>query len=870
MIEKPFGRDLASAIALNTQVHEAFEESQVFRIDHYLGKETVQNILVLRFANGIFEPVWNRNFVDHVQITVAESIGVEGRGRFYEEAGALRDIVQNHLLQVLSFVAMEPPASFEAEAVRDERAKVLGALRPMRTTDVVRGQYAAGFSEGVPVPGYVEEEGVAPNSVTETFVAARVSLDNWRWADTPFYLRTGKRLPKRVTEVAIQFKRVPHLPFSYAAAEQLEPNVLVLRIQPDEGISLRFGAKVPATRTQIRTVNMDFDYGTAFSSPTAEAYETLLLDAMRGDPTNFTRQDAVTESWRVVEPVLEAWQRQGGAPHLYAAGTWGPDAADDLHRPRREALAATVSVTLSTIEATLADLREHETSGSGRGVRTHMLDLVVFCDRREQADQMVEVVASLPYSRPSRAIIALGLDDESDVVADARVFCTPVSGDSNGVQVCSEIVSLSSGRGGIALPSLVAGLLLPDLPVFLHWRAEPDASRVVLSRLWELATRVVVDSTAVARALDSISTLVQRQPARSRHGSLVDEDHRLARGRRARLRQRRERGRARAADPHRDHARRHQRCPGAPPRRVAGEPHRAGSGDLDLHRGRRRHARRLVDARRAHLRLGALPRDARRGGHRARRGAPAARALRSAARPAAARPARPGARVPRARPDLRAGRDVPVSGALDVRVHDTRDQAVETFCELIWEAAPRTLVLTGGSTAGDAYRLLARPENRDRLDWGAVELLFGDERRVPPDSPDSNYRLVAETLLAGVRPGRVERMLGEAADPDAEATRYAGLIPEQLDVTLLGMGEDGHCASLFPGEPRARRDRSPRGAEPRPLRAVRALHADLSRARPLAARAVLRARREQGRGARRDRARRGSTERARPTDGRAT
>ncbi|MDX6580587.1 MAG: glucose-6-phosphate 1-dehydrogenase, partial [Gaiellales bacterium] len=319
-----------SAIELNQQVHDAFEESQVFRIDHYLGKETVQNILVLRFANGIFEPVWNRNFVDHVQITVAESIGVEGRGRFYEEAGALRDIVQNHMLQVLSFVAMEPPASFDAEAVRDERAKVLGAVRPMRTTDVVRGQYAAGFSEGVPVPGYVEEAGVARSSVTETFVAARVSLDNWRWADTPFYLRTGKRLPKRVTEVAIQFKRVPHLPFAYAAAEQLEPNVLVLHIQPDEGISLRFGAKVPATRTQIRTVNMDFDYGTAFSSPTAEAYETLLLDAMRGDPTNFTRQDAVTESWRVVEPALEAWQRQAGAPHLYAAGTWGPDAADDL------------------------------------------------------------------------------------------------------------------------------------------------------------------------------------------------------------------------------------------------------------------------------------------------------------------------------------------------------------------------------------------------------------------------------------------------------------------------------------------------------------------------------------------------------------
>ena len=313
-------------------MHEAFEESQVFRIDHYLGKETVQNILVLRFANGIFEPVWNRNFVDHVQITVAESIGVEGRGRFYEEAGALRDIVQNHMLQVLSFVAMEPPASFEAEAVRDERAKVLGAVRPMRH-DRRRARPVRGGlqSRACPCRATSRRRASRRNSVTETFVAARVSLDNWRWADTPFYLRTGKRLPKRVTEVAIQFKRVPHLPFSYAAAEQLEPNVLVLHIQPDEGISLRFGAKVPATRTQIRTVNMDFDYGTAFSSPTAEAYETLLLDAMRGDPTNFTapgrrRPRAGGSS----SPPLEAWQRQAGAPHLYAAGTWGPDAADDL------------------------------------------------------------------------------------------------------------------------------------------------------------------------------------------------------------------------------------------------------------------------------------------------------------------------------------------------------------------------------------------------------------------------------------------------------------------------------------------------------------------------------------------------------------
>jgi glucose-6-phosphate 1-dehydrogenase len=330
VLEKPFGRDGASARELDAVVRSSFRESQVFRIDHYLGKETVQNILVLRFANGIFEPVWNRNFIDHVQITVAESLGVEGRGRFYEEAGAVRDIVQNHLLQVLSFVAMEPPGSFDVESVRNERAKVLATLRSLGTTDVVRGQYDAGFSGGNPVPAYRDEPGVDPNSLTETYVAARLAVDNWRWAEVPFYVRTGKRLAKRVSEVAIQFKRVPHLPFSYAAAEQLEPNVLVLRIQPNEGIALRFGAKVPSTRTQIRTVNMDFDYDTAFATAPAEAYETLLIDALRGDATNFIRIDAVLDAWRVVDPVLHAWQNEGGAPHLYAAGGWGPDAADDL------------------------------------------------------------------------------------------------------------------------------------------------------------------------------------------------------------------------------------------------------------------------------------------------------------------------------------------------------------------------------------------------------------------------------------------------------------------------------------------------------------------------------------------------------------
>jgi glucose-6-phosphate 1-dehydrogenase len=337
VIEKPFGHDLESSRQLADVVHESFAEHQVFRIDHYLGKESVQNILVFRFANGIFEPVWNRNFIDHVQITVAESIGVGSRGRFYEEAGALRDIVQNHMLQVLSFVAMEPPASFAPEAVRDERGKVLRSAKTLHASDVVRAQYTPGFADGERVKGYREEEGVAADSQVETYVAARVNIDNWRWAGTPFYLRTGKRLPKRVTEVAIQFKRVPHLPFTFSAAEQLESNELILRIQPNEGIALRFGAKVPAPRVQIRTVQMDFQYDTAFAVPPAEAYETLLLDAMRGDSTNFPRQDAVDESWRIVEPILGSWTNDGGAAHEYPAGTWGPEAADDLlaHDGRR-------------------------------------------------------------------------------------------------------------------------------------------------------------------------------------------------------------------------------------------------------------------------------------------------------------------------------------------------------------------------------------------------------------------------------------------------------------------------------------------------------------------------------------------------------
>ncbi|MFN8108597.1 MAG: glucose-6-phosphate dehydrogenase [Thermoleophilia bacterium] len=334
VIEKPFGTDLDTARQLNARVEAVFKESQVYRIDHYLGKETVQNLLVLRFANSIFEPLWNRRYIDHVQITVAEELGVETRGGYYDKSGAMRDIVQNHIFQVLSIIAMEPPARFESRDVHDEKVKVLRAVTPIRREDVddvtVRGQYAAGFIGGEPVPAYHDEQGVDPHSNTETYVAMRLDIDNWRWAGTPFYLRTGKRLPKRTTEVAIQFRPAPHLPFANTQVDAVVPNQLTMRIQPDEGASLKFAAKVPGPAVDIRTVSMDFQYGSSFLKPSAEAYERLLLDALIGDSTLFARWDEVERAWEIVEELLEAWRETPiGAPN-YEAGTWGPEAADEL------------------------------------------------------------------------------------------------------------------------------------------------------------------------------------------------------------------------------------------------------------------------------------------------------------------------------------------------------------------------------------------------------------------------------------------------------------------------------------------------------------------------------------------------------------
>jgi len=329
IFEKPFGHDLPSAQVLNRQLCTVLSEDQIYRIDHYLGKETVQNILVFRFANGIFEPVWNRRYIDHVQITVAETLGVEHRGTYYEKAGALRDMVSNHLLQLLSFVAMEPPNAFDAEAVRDEKVKVLRAILPMEADEITRstvaGQYGPGTIAGHPALAYQSEPNVTSGSHTETFAALKLFIESWRWGGVPFYLRTGKRLPRRVTEIVIQFKAAPLLLFRKTPVHQLTPNQLIIRIQPDEGISLNFGAKIPGPSVQVGTVDMDFQYGKYFGDTPRTGYETLLHDCMAGDATLFQRSDAVEVGWHVVDPILEVWGGlQSQATHQYEAGTWGP------------------------------------------------------------------------------------------------------------------------------------------------------------------------------------------------------------------------------------------------------------------------------------------------------------------------------------------------------------------------------------------------------------------------------------------------------------------------------------------------------------------------------------------------------------------
>ena len=335
IVEKPFGRSRETARELNRLVHEHLSEHQVFRVDHYLGKETVQNVLVFRFANSIFEPVWSRQHIDHVQITAAETVGVEHRAGYYEEAGAVRDMFQNHLLQLLTLTAMEPPSSFTADAVRDEKVKVLASIRRLREGGIddhaVRGQYGPGTIDGRPVPGYRQEQGVAPDSQTPTLAALRLMVDNWRWQGVPFYLRSGKRMPRRVSEIAVQFRCPPHLMFARARVPELAPNLIAMRVQPDEGLSLRFEIKVPGLELALKPVDMAFSYAEAFGGAEHSAYETLLVDCMTGDATLFARRDEVEAAWAVVDPILDAWAAGPPAPFPnYAAGTWGPREAHKL------------------------------------------------------------------------------------------------------------------------------------------------------------------------------------------------------------------------------------------------------------------------------------------------------------------------------------------------------------------------------------------------------------------------------------------------------------------------------------------------------------------------------------------------------------
>ncbi|GAA1409834.1 MULTISPECIES: glucose-6-phosphate dehydrogenase [Oerskovia] len=331
VIEKPFGHDLASARELNDVVSKVFSPDSVFRIDHYLGKETVQNMLALRFANQLYEPIWNANYVDHVQITMAEDIGIGGRAGYYDGIGAARDVIQNHLVQLLALTAMEEPVSFDAESLRAEKLKVLSAVRLPRDLGrhTSRGQYSAGWQGGEEVVGYLEEDGISPESTTETFAAIRVDIDNRRWAGVPFYLRTGKRLGRRVTEIAVVFKSAPHLPFESSATSELGKNALVIRVQPDEGVTIRFGAKVPGTAMEVRDVTMDFGYGHAFTESSPEAYERLILDVLLGDPPLFPSHEEVELSWKILDPITAFWESKG-APEPYRSGTWGPASADDM------------------------------------------------------------------------------------------------------------------------------------------------------------------------------------------------------------------------------------------------------------------------------------------------------------------------------------------------------------------------------------------------------------------------------------------------------------------------------------------------------------------------------------------------------------
>jgi glucose-6-phosphate 1-dehydrogenase len=481
VVEKPFGRDLESAEELNREIWEYFDEKEVFRIDHYLGKETVQNLLALRFANGIFEPIWSRVFVDHVQITVAESIGIEGRAAFYEQAGAIRDVFQNHLLQLVALTAMEPPVDFGAESVRNEKVKVLKALQTPAPQAVVRGQYGPGFIEGEEVPGYREEQGVDPQSMTETYVAAKLFIENWRWAGTPFYVRAGKRLARRETTIAIEFKRAPHPPFELS--EELAPNALVLHIQPDEGVSLEFAAKVPGQGMTLRTVHMDFLYGGAFRMGIPEAYERLLLDCLLGDATLFTRADEVEEQWSLVDA------RAADVPELrrrlVGAGGRGRDPA------RGRPPVATALASISDIDRELARLRIDPDSGEAYQ-RTSVMTHIAWVPSM-WVEAAEDVLSGLAERHPSRTIVLVPCHEDDDgLEASVEVDFFPVGSHR---EVATETIRVRLGGARAEAPaSVVQPLLLPDLPVFLRWRGLPPFGDGTFDQLVDVVDRLIVDS----------------------------------------------------------------------------------------------------------------------------------------------------------------------------------------------------------------------------------------------------------------------------------------------------------------------------------------------------------------------------------------